>query len=250
MNIVKIRSIFKNFGEKEILKGASLDIRAGDKIGLVGYNGTGKTTLLRILAGVLSQDSGSIDTFGKQLTIGYLQQSVDYTEGNFASMMHGEGLKSALEASSRLGFKKTADLERERLRHLSGGEKLKLALSEVWAGNPQLLILDEPTNHLDLQGVNWLVDELAKFHGAAVIVSHDRYFLDRTANRVEELAAGKLESYTGNYTAYREEKKGRREAQQHQYEKQQKYKDKIEEQIDNLKGWSDKAHNDSRKKNA
>ncbi|MFY4773580.1 ribosomal protection-like ABC-F family protein [Metabacillus sp. RGM 3146] len=248
MNIMKISDLQKSYGEHSILNNLMLEIQSGDRIGLVGYNGTGKTTLMNILAGKLKADSGNIDTFGRHISVGYLEQSIEYKLMDFQSIIREDHTSGILETTSKLGLEKAQNWEAERLSHLSGGEKLKLILSKVWASKPQLLLLDEPTNHLDLQGVRWLIHELEQYEGTVIIISHDRYFLDETVNRIEELSEGKLESYTGNYTAYREEKKRRQELQQQKYENQQKNKQKIESQMENLKNWSEKAHRDSTKK--
>lgn len=248
MNIMKISDLQKSYGEHSILKNIMLEIQSGDRIGLVGYNGTGKTTLMNILAGKLNADSGKMDTFGRHLSVGYLEQSIDYQMTDFQSLISEEHTNGILETTSRLGLEKAQSWESARLNHLSGGEKLKLMLSKVWASRPQLLLLDEPTNHLDLHGVRWLIQELEQYTGTVIIISHDRYFLDETVNRIEELIDGRLEPYIGNYTAYREEKKRKAELQKQQFENQQRYKQKIESQMDNLKNWSEKAHRDSTKK--
>ncbi|AZB42669.1 ABC transporter ATP-binding protein [Bacillus sp. FJAT-42376] len=242
MLLMKIRNIKKSFGDRDILTGLDLDIGLGDRIGLAGYNGTGKTTFAKILAGILPFDDGFIDAFGKKVKIGYLQQSVDYTDEILNVQHHS---KEWLKSAKMLGI---GSLEENRERkHLSGGEKLKVALTNVMQGNPDLLILDEPTNHLDLLGIKWLTSELQRFSGTVLIISHDRYFLDQTATRIEELDDGKLISYDGNYSAYRKEKQRRFEIQEKDYEQQQRYKKRIVGQMENLKKWSEKAHRESTK---
>ncbi|WP_338781549.1 ABC-F family ATP-binding cassette domain-containing protein [Metabacillus sp. FJAT-52054] len=242
MLLMKIRNINKSFGERDVLMGLDLDIALGDRIGLAGYNGTGKTTFAKILAGILPMDEGYIDGFSKKVKIGYLQQSVDYTDDSLKVQEHS---KEWLKSAKMLGIG-SLEGHRER-RHLSGGEKLKVALTNVLQGNPDLLILDEPTNHMDLRGIKWLTSELQQFSGTVLIISHDRYFLDQTVTRIEELDDGKLISYEGNYSVYRKEKQRRFEIQERDYEKQQRYKKRIEGQMENLKSWSEKAHRDSTK---
>ncbi|MBM7621548.1 macrolide transport system ATP-binding/permease protein [Bacillus tianshenii] len=244
--ILQAKSINKNYGERNILKEITLDIRNGERIGLVGWNGTGKTTLMGILMGLIMPDEGSVTRYPKDLSIGYLPQSTDY-EGLLDEHMPEGKEELLLRATSRLGLEKLQNWETERYRNLSGGEKLKLALAAIWAKNPSLIFLDEPTNHLDLKGVNWLVDELNNFHGAAVIISHDRFFLDRSVTKVYEIEDGQLKEYEGNYTEYRNEKQRLYEQQVRDYDKQQRKIRMVEEQISTLKQWSEKAHRDAGK---
>ncbi|WP_417897057.1 ribosomal protection-like ABC-F family protein [Bacillus haimaensis] len=244
--ILQAKNINKNFGERNILKEITLDIRNGERIGLVGWNGTGKTTLMRILMGLIMPDEGSVKRLPMELNIGYLPQSTDY-EGVLDGLMLEGNEELLLKATSRLGLEKLQNWEKERYRHLSGGERLKLALAAIWAKNPSLIFLDEPTNHLDLKGVNWLVDELNNFHGAAVIISHDRYFLDRSVTKVYEIEDSQLKEYEGNYTEYRNEKQRLYEQQVRDYDKQQRKIRMVEEQISTLKQWSEKAHRDAGK---
>ncbi|MBT2677929.1 ABC-F type ribosomal protection protein [Bacillus sp. ISL-35] len=246
MAIMKIRGIQKSFNEKQIIQNAEFDIKQDSRIGLVGSNGAGKTTLANIINGEIHADKGTIEMFNGALKIGYLKQSTDQAlhETEDAYSLAENGL---FHHSSQLGLTKEVDLFNEEWTNLSGGEKLKLSLAGVWASRPELLILDEPTNHLDLQGVEWLIEELSAFKGAIVIISHDRYFLDRTITEVVEIEDGITKSFTGNYSAYRQEKERLFQVQLHQYELQQKQKQQIQQQIANLKGWSDKAHRDSTK---
>ncbi|MGX1194162.1 ribosomal protection-like ABC-F family protein [Metabacillus sp. SLBN-84] len=244
--IVKINGLTKHFGDKLVFEDVSFDIREGDRAGLAGYNGTGKTTLANLLYGTIEPDKGSL-TRKAGLKIGYLLQSVDYSVQNFKDALNSEGDQTVLEAAGRLGLEKVADWEEDRLLHLSGGEKLKLALAQVISSNPDLLILDEPTNHLDYHGIEWLADWLQTFRGAVLIISHDRHFLDRTVSHIFELENKKLKEYKGNYTAYRQEKKRQLEEQKHDYELQQRHKANIEGQMENLRSWSEKAHRNSTK---
>lgn len=244
--ILQARNINKSYGERDILKDITLDIRNGDRIGLVGWNGTGKTTLMRILMGLIIPDEGSVTKYPQELSIGYLPQSTDY-QGLLDEHMISDNEKILLKTTSRLGLEKLQYWEKERFKGLSGGEKLKLALAAIWAKNPSLIFLDEPTNHLDMKGVSWLVDELNNFHGAAVIISHDRYFLDRTVTKVYEIEDSLLHEYEGNYTDFRNEKQRLFELQVRVYDKQQRKIQKVENQIANLKQWSEKAHREAGK---
>ncbi|MCM3121980.1 MULTISPECIES: ribosomal protection-like ABC-F family protein [unclassified Mesobacillus] len=246
MAIMKIRGIQKSFNERIVIQKAEFDIKQDSRIGLVGSNGAGKTTLANLINGEFPADKGSIETFNGALKIGYLKQSTEqaFLETEDAYPLAENGL---FHHSSQLGLTKEVDVFNRNWSNLSGGEKLKLSLAGVWASRPEMLILDEPTNHLDLQGVEWLIEELRAFKGAIVIISHDRYFLDRTVSEIIEMEDGITKSFTGNYSAYRQEKERLYQVQLHQYELQQKHKQQIQQQIANLKGWSEKAHRDSTK---
>ncbi|CAM4005710.1 ribosomal protection-like ABC-F family protein [Mesobacillus thioparans] len=246
MAIMKIRGIQKSFNEKQVIQKAEFDIKQDSRIGLVGSNGSGKTTLANIINGEIPADNGTIEMFNGTVKIGYLKQSTEQSVHEYedAYTLAENGL---FHHSSQLGLTKEADLFNEDWNNLSGGEKLKLSLARVWASRPELLILDEPTNHLDLQGVEWLIEELKAFKGAIVIISHDRYFLDKIVTEIIEIEDGITRSFTGNYSAYRLEKERLYQVQLHQYELQQKHKQQIHQQMANLKNWSDKAHRDSTK---
>jgi macrolide transport system ATP-binding/permease protein len=247
--LLSCRNLKKSFGDRLVLNGVNLDIRRGDRIGLVGRNGTGKTTLANILTCNLDYDEGSIITPRRKVNIGYLRQAETHPELlinvlNNPAEVSGEFQRLA----SHLGISRIEEWSEERLENLSGGEKTKMALARVWAAHPDLVILDEPTNHLDYQGVDYLISELAHYQGTAIIISHDRYFLDRVVSQIAELENGTVRLYPGNYSAYREARQKERENQQHAFESQQKEQKKIEDAIAQLKTWSDKAHRESRQK--
>lgn len=244
--ILQVKQMNKSFGERDILKDISFDIRNGEKIGLVGWNGAGKTTLMKLLMGSIHPDSGSISRIPGTLKVGYLPQSTDYTINTDQEMM--EEAKELLRTLSELGLVKSLTKDGTSSDTLSGGERLKLALAKIWNQSPQLLCLDEPTNHMDMKGVHWLVSELNKFAGAAVIISHDRYFLDKTVSKIYEIEDCKLMEYEGNYTAYRQEKQRRLDQQTRDYGKQQRKIKLIEDQVANLKQWSEKAHREAGKR--
>lgn len=244
--ILQAKQVNKSFGNRDILKEISFDIRNGEKIGLVGWNGAGKTTMMKLLMGSVQPDSGSITRYPAEIKIGYLPQSTDYTINTDHELE--EEAKELLRAASELGMSKSIIRDGAYLDTLSGGEKLKLALAKIWTQSPQLLCLDEPTNHLDMKGVTWLITELNKFAGAAIIISHDRYFLDQTVTKIYEMEECKLLEYEGNYTAYRKEKQRRFEQQARDYGKQQRKIKMIEDQVANLKQWSEKAHREAGKR--
>ncbi|MFS0861850.1 ribosomal protection-like ABC-F family protein [Fredinandcohnia sp. 179-A 10B2 NHS] len=241
--IMKIRGVQKSFGDRVILQNIDLDIRKRDRIGIVGSNGAGKTTLANILSGVLSVDSGSIEMNNVNTRIGYLVQS---TDSYFYSQDETYD-SNLLEKTSNLGLKKVQEWDNSKVYHLSGGERTKLTLAHIWSGNPELLILDEPTNHLDFKGINWLIEQLEVFSGGVIIISHDRYFLDKTVKQIIEIEDGAATRFKGNYSIYQAEKEKRYQSQLHQYSTQQKYKEKIEQQMNTLQNWSDKAHRQSTK---
>ncbi|WP_462413465.1 ribosomal protection-like ABC-F family protein [Neobacillus sp. Marseille-QA0830] len=245
--IINVKDLVKGFELNKVIDHIEFEIKTGERIGLVGYNGTGKTTLANILFGKIVPDKGTIEK-SDQLKIGYLSQSIDYEVNDFEKSLTVAPNHEMYQIASQLGLSKVKEWEEQRLAHLSGGEKLKLALSMVWASKPDFLILDEPTNHMDYQGLQWLVKELKKFNGPVLIISHDRHFLDQTVNRIFELENGKMKFFNGNYSKYKEEKQKQIESQSHQYQVQQRQIDKIEKQMQQLKSWSEKAHRDSTKK--
>jgi macrolide transport system ATP-binding/permease protein len=251
MTLISCRGIKKSYGDLSVLQNVNFDIANEERIGLVGMNGSGKTTLANIIFGSLSLDGGAVTLHRQQMKIGYLLQSTSYTVNTFHNMVDKEDLTikgdDFLEFSSHLGLKKVQEWNAERIRGLSGGEKTKLAIAHIWASKPDMLILDEPTNHLDFQGVEWLISELKSYGAATLVISHDRYFLDHTVERIIELEDGISINFPGNYTFYREEKSRRHRSQLHQYEEQKKYEQKIEMEIARLKNWSNKAHREAGK---
>ncbi len=225
------------YGPQNLLDGVTLAVSAGEKVGLVGRNGCGKTSLLKILSGVNESDSGEISR-RRQLRIGYLPQELeldpnlsiheniaagagdvveairryengDGTESELADFLHliehadGWNLDARIQSlSNNLG---TPPLESET-GPLSGGEKRRVALCRALASQPDLLLLDEPTNHLDADSIRWLESFLKTYTGAVIFVTHDRYFLDIIATRIIEIDHGKAFSHPGNYTAFLESK--------------------------------------------
>jgi macrolide transport system ATP-binding/permease protein len=247
--LISCRRIRKSFAGKVILDDIDIDICRGDKIGLVGRNGAGKTTLAKIITGNIDYDKGSIITTRQEINIGYLPQSIAEPELYISELGLDTNISGEFQRlTSHLGIKRVNEWSGERYKNLSGGEKSKLALAAVWAMQPDLVIMDEPTNHMDYQGVEYLIEEIRRFLGAAIIISHDRFFLDQTVSQIAEIENGKLRLYTGNYTSYRETKQKEREKKWHTYQSQQKEQKKIDATINKLKGWSEKAHRESRKK--
>lgn len=213
--IMKCKDISKEYGDKVILKNINLDLKLGEKVGIVGENGAGKTTLVNIITGNSVATSGEVIWYKEGIKIGYMKQATDYTN-----------LQS----------------------HLSGGERTKALLKSILYGDFNLLVLDEPTNHLDYEGVSWLIKKVNEFKGTIIIISHDRYFLDKTVNKIIEIEDKAVKNYNGNYTAYRDKKKKNFQDQMHSYIEQEKVKEKINNQIAELKKWSNKAHKEAGKK--
>ena len=207
MNILNIEHVSKIFGEKKIFDDVSYGIHEGDKIGIIGINGTGKTTLLKMIAGLEETDEGNII---KQngLRITYLPQNPDFPEG--ATILNYVTQDKEYEARNILNKLGITDHD-ATISHLSGGQKKRVALAKALVNPADVLILDEPTNHLDNEMVTWLEEYLIAFKGVIIMVTHDRYFLDRVTNKILEISHGKLYGYEANYSKFLEMKAQREE---------------------------------------
>ena len=214
MNILNIEHVSKIFGEKRIFDDVSYGIHEGDKIGIIGINGTGKTTLLKIIAGLEEPDEGQVI---KQngLRITYLPQNPKFPEG--ATVLdyvtqgkHELDWNTESEAKSILNKLDIKD-HQAKIDTLSGGQKKRVALARTLINPADVLILDEPTNHIDNEMALWLEDYLNKFKGVIIMVTHDRYFLDRVTNKILEISHEKLYGYTANYSQFLELKAQREE---------------------------------------
>lgn len=248
MVLVSCRNLKKSFADLEVLNNVDLDIQDNERIGLVGPNGAGKSTLANIIFGELKADSGQVLTYNPHFRIGYLLQSKRYKLNDFyTEKLNSEQNSQFYTVTKSLGLKKVQNWQQERFSGLSGGEKTKLALAEIWSHRPDFLILDEPTNHLDFQGIDWLIKELLSFKGTTLIISHDRYFLDQTVGRIVEIEDGVSKNFAGNYTFYRNEKARQHKNQLHHFMDQQNKQKKVELEIKRLKNWSAKAHRDAKK---
>jgi ATP-binding cassette subfamily F protein 3 len=272
VSIVVAEDLAKYFGAQDIFSGISIQIHHGDKIALVGANGVGKTTLLRIIAGLEAPSSGRL-SMAKTLRTGYLSQRADVQAGGTlyeqmaevfadlrvqqeqlhqleqemadpgrrgkAMVRYGEALQLFELAGGYtyeqkikrvlmgLGFAE-ADFEKP-LALLSGGQRTRAQLAQLLLLNPDLLLLDEPTNHLDLHATEWLEEYLGQWKGSLMVVAHDRYFLDRVANRVWEMSFGALEQFRGNYSHYVEVRAERQNTRQAEFEAQREYIARTEE---------------------
>ncbi|UZP01986.1 ABC-F family ATP-binding cassette domain-containing protein [Clostridium botulinum] len=262
MNIITLENIYKSYSEKILLNNISLGINDGDKIGLIGINGAGKSTFLKVVGGRDEFFDGSI-TKGKNVRIEYLSQNPDFKSGatvleqifrgdtkEMKLLMEYEDILVKINTCNGEEFNKLNDkliklqgqidsfnlwdLESEAksilnklgisnyneiMDNLSGGQKKRVALASALITPCELLILDEPTNHLDAESIEWLEEFLNTRKGALLMITHDRYFLDRVTNRIIELDRGNLYTYPGNYTAFLEKKVERLETEQVKEEK-------------------------------
>ncbi|SFE80189.1 ribosomal protection-like ABC-F family protein [Peptostreptococcus sp. D1] len=291
MIILSCNNINKSFGVESILEDISFSVNEGDKIGIVGVNGTGKTTLFKIITGIYGYDSGDIYT-AKNCKLGYLEQNTNlYSEHTvyeevlsvFSDLVQSEedlrrleheiseysttedteelenmmnmyskkleefeenngyGYKSEVIGTLRgLGFR-DGEMDK-RVNVLSGGEKTRVLLGKLLLSKPSLLMLDEPTNHLDSESVEWLEAFLRAYNGTVMTISHDRYFLDQSVNRIFEISNRKLTTYNGNYTDYQKQSKIQKELEQKRYENQQREIKKQEESIERLKAYGREKH--------
>lgn len=256
MNLLNAENITKSYGERILLNEINLSINDGDKIGIIGVNGTGKSTLLKIISGEYPSDSGRI-TIGNNVRIEYLPQLPSFDEegdvlsqvfrGNSPKMKlireyekalneSADDGKRLIELTQRMDESDAWNTESEAktilsklgildysayVSSLSGGQRKRVALAAALINPSDILVLDEPTNHLDNDTIEWLEQYLTRKQGAIIMVTHDRYFLDRVSNRIIELRNGKLSSYTGNYSVYIEERLNREELEASMEKKRQ-----------------------------
>ena len=210
MNIINIEHIEKIFGDKVIFEDASLGIQQGDKIGIIGINGTGKSTLLRIIAGEEEPDRGEVIR-QNGLKILYLPQNPEFPrEGTLASYALKGDPQTDWQVESYLNILGITDLEAP-FATLSGGQKRKAALARALSQDFDVLLLDEPTNHLDMEMTGWLEEYLRNMRKTLLMVTHDRYFLDRTVNKILEISRGSLYEYEADYSGFLELKAQREE---------------------------------------
>ena len=216
MNLINAENITKAYTERRLFESASFSLQEGEKVGIIGINGTGKTTLLKMLAGLEEPDEGTITT-ANHVVIRYLPQHPEFNptmpslecvlEGNVSDENRWSIESDAKAMMNRLGIK---DFN-QPAGQLSGGEKKRLALISVLLSPADILLLDEPTNHLDNEMADWLEDYLKKWRGALIMVTHDRYFLDSVTNRIVEIDKGSIYSYQTNYSGFLELKAQREE---------------------------------------
>lgn len=215
MSVINVEHISKLYGDKMILEDLSCSVDEGDKIGIIGINGTGKSTLLRIIAGEEEADEGKI-IFSNGMTIGWMGQNPEFDEESSILKYVCEGKKIEddygyeSDAKAMLTILELENFD-EKIKNLSGGQKKRAALCKVLLQKPDILILDEPTNHLDNKMSDWLENYLKSFRGVLLMVTHDRYFLDKVTNHIWEVEGGKVYYYDENYSGYLERKAEREE---------------------------------------
>ena len=205
-----IQNLSKSFGTQTLFHNISFSISEGQRVGLIAKNGTGKSTLLSILTGKESQDEGNI-IFKRDLTVGFLEQSPHFNPDDTvleACFNHNGNEEKILKAKQILTQLKITDLA-QPIKELSGGQQKRVALANVLITNPDLLILDEPTNHLDLDMIIWLEGFLSRGNKTLLMVTHDRYFLDRVCNSIIELDNSMIFTYKGNYAYFLDKRQER-----------------------------------------
>jgi len=243
-NLIKIkeplfifRNISKSFFGKELFEDVSMSMSDGERIAIVGANGTGKSTILKIIIGLEDPDQGSVER-NRELKIGYLPQEThwDSLKNTILQEVRSDDSETQRRITYLLedfGFSEKS--WKRKISSLSGGEKTKLALLKLLTLNPNLLILDEPTNHLDLQTIEWMESFLSGWKRGIICVSHDRYFLDKVCDKTFELSSNGLEKYYCSYSQYLEERAVRLENRELSYNRQEKYLKKQQEFIDRFR---------------
>ncbi|OPX26383.1 MAG: ABC transporter ATP-binding protein [Candidatus Cloacimonas sp. 4484_140] len=289
MKDITLSAIKKSFGGFEVLQNVSLDLIRGEKLGLIGRNGSGKTTIFRLITGAEEPDAGAISV-AKGATIGYIEQIPDYADGTEVievlkqSCRHIYDLRDELrilehcisgteDKSSQTkliskyekllmrfehlegydidvklgkvctGLKITDQMLHRDYNSLSGGEKTRVMLSQIFLNHPDILLLDEPTNHLDIESIEWLEEFISQYKGSAIIVAHDRYFLDATVSKVVELENGRTKTYKGNYSKYIELREEEIQRQFSAFKNQQKKIEAMEEAIKRFRDWGTRTDN-------
>ena len=286
---IELNNVKKNYGLKNVLDGVSFEVKTGERISLIGENGSGKSTIFKIISGDEKEDSGNVN-IRKGATIGFLKQIYDkenenlivedYLKRSFKQYIEVEKrlkyfenlMSEAKEDISQIlakygnlqekyiamggyeleekfkkicsGFKFNKDFLNKNYNNLSGGEKTIVNLAYILLNNPSILLLDEPTNHLDIETLEWLENFLIDYKGTVLLISHDRYFLDRVATKTVLLESGKVKIYFGNYSYFLEEDERRTLAEYEIYKSQQKQIEKMKESIKKLRAFGNLAGNE------
>lgn len=226
MNVLNVENVSKVYGDKVLLDQVCLGINEGDKLGVIGVNGCGKSTFLKMIAGISGVDSGNIIK-RNQSSIAYLAQTMEFSmDDTVMSYVTKDKVSSNpnwnIEAEAKTILNRLHIYDPEgRLATMSGGEQKRVALARTLLAPADILVLDEPTNHLDSGMVRWLEEYLIKYKGILIMVTHDRYFLDRVTNKIVEIDKGKLYTYEANYSGFLELKQARMEQEAASYRKVQ-----------------------------
>ena len=281
---ISLNKINKGYGFNNVLNNLSFDVKTNERVALIGSNGCGKTTTLKIIMGIESYDSGNI-SIRKESKIGYLTQMPPKEDDNVsAKSVYLRGVQELIDLENKIsdfvenmssnekdiklldklqeefrisggyslkekiekirnGFKITNELLDREYNKLSGGEKTLINLASIILSNPDILLLDEPTNHLDIDTLEWFEEYLSSYNGTVVIISHDRYFLDRTVNKIIEIENGNANIYHGNYSYYLKESEKRLMVEFQNYKNQQKEIKALKEAIERYKVWGAKSDN-------
>lgn len=287
---IELNNIKKNYGLKNVLDGVSFEIKTGERIALIGDNGSGKSTILKIISGEGKADSGKVN-IRKEAEIGYLKQVYpnendsivveEYLKRSFKKYFdmekrlkelevlmldENQNIENLIKRYGRLqeeyitlggyeleekfkkicsGFKFKTEFLNKKYNTLSGGEKTIVNLATILLKNPDVLLLDEPTNHLDIETLEWLEKFLNSYKGTVVLISHDRYFLDKVVNKIILLEKGKTIVYFGNYSYFVKEDERRTLAEFEKYKNQQKQIEKMKESIKKLRSFGELEQNES-----
>ena len=287
---IELNNIKKNYGLKNVLDGVSFEIKTGEKIALIGDNGSGKSTILKIISGEEKADSGKVN-IRKEAEIGYLKQVYpnendsmlveEYLKRSFKKYFDMEkrlkelevlmldknqNIENIIKKYGRLqeeyitlggyeleekfkkicsGFKFKTEFLNKKYNTLSGGEKTIVNLATILLKNPDVLLLDEPTNHLDIETLEWLEKFLNSYKGTVVLISHDRYFLDKVVSKIILLEKGKTIVYFGNYSYFVKEDERRILAEFEKYKNQQKQVEKMKESIKKLRSFGELEQNEA-----
>lgn len=231
--LLKLQDVRYEIKDTLLFEHVTGTVKQGEVIGIIGRNGAGKSTLLQLIQGALLPTAGVIQGLSA-VKITIVEQELAHFDKPAISAREAD-LLAKWQVPNR------------SFAALSGGEKLKMRLAEGFAQNAQILLLDEPTNHLDEQSTAFLIKQVQNYKGTIIVVSHDRYFLDRVATKIWSIEEQSLIEHYGNYTSYMAEREHRRLTQQRAYEKQQKNIDRIEAQMQELTSWSQKGHAQSTK---
>lgn len=287
---IELNNIKKNYGLKNVLDGVSFEIKTGERVALIGDNGSGKSTILKIISGEEKADSGKVN-IRKEAEIGYLKQVYpnendsivveEYLKRSFKKYFdmekrlkelevlmldENQNIENLIKRYGRLqeeyitlggyeleekfkkicsGFKFKTEFLNKKYNTLSGGEKTIVNLATILLKNPDVLLLDEPTNHLDIETLEWLEKFLNSYKGMVVLISHDRYFLDKVVNKIILLEKGKTIVYFGNYSYFVKEDERRTLAEFEKYKNQQKQIEKMKESIKKLRSFGELEQNES-----